>query len=175
MLARRIAPGLGRDFQFMRWPGFVAASWASSLDEARQSVTAGVADGGQSAPTLSVIGGDRDSGAIESAARNAERAGVGSDISFRVDSLSASLAALRESGVKRVLVLTNPPYGVRVGGERELRDLYAALGNALAGKSGWRVGLLTPDKVLAAQLKLPLRSRFDSRNGGIPVSFLVAG
>lgn len=166
MLARRIAPGLRREFQFMQWPEFDAALWASALDDARQSVTS---------PPLNIVGGDRDAGAIESAERNAERAGVVSDISFSVESLSASLAKLRESGAQRVLVLTNPPYGVRVGDERELRDLYAAIGNAVVRNRSWRVALLTSDKILSAQLRLPLRSRFDSRNGGIGVSFLVSG
>jgi len=166
MLAQRIAPGLRREFQFMQWPEFDAALWASALDDARQSVTS---------PPLNIIGGDRDAGAIESAERNAERAGVVSDISFSVESLSASLAKLRESGAQRVLVLTNPPYGVRVGDERELRDLYAAIGNAVVRNRSWRVALLTSDKILSAQLRLPLRSRFDSRNGGIGVSFLVSG
>ncbi|HET9776196.1 MAG TPA: class I SAM-dependent RNA methyltransferase [Gemmatimonadaceae bacterium] len=176
MLARRIAPGLRREFQFMRWPGFAAAHWAAMLDEARESMTSPAdARHEQGDPKLNIIGGDRDSGAVESAVRNAERAGVKRDVSFAVDSLSGSLAKLRESGAERVLVLANPPYGVRVGDERELRDLYAAIGNAVVGKSGWRIGLLTADQALAAQLKLPLRSRFDSRNGGIPVSFLVGG
>jgi putative N6-adenine-specific DNA methylase len=176
MLARRIAPGLRREFQFMRWPGFAAERWTAMLDEARESVAGHAATGREQAgPSFTIIGGDRDSGAIESAVRNAGRAKVEGDISFAVDSLSGSLARLREAGAERVLVLTNPPYGVRVGNERELRDLYAAIGNAVMGKSGWRVGLLTADQGLAAQLRLPLRSRFDSRNGGIPVSFLVSG
>jgi hypothetical protein len=64
---------------------------------------------------------------------------------------------------------------VRVGDERELRDLYAAIGNAVVRNRSWRVALLTSDKILSAQLRLPLRSRFDSRNGGIGVSFLVSG
>ncbi|HJQ52464.1 MAG TPA: hypothetical protein VJ825_01360 [Gemmatimonadaceae bacterium] len=176
MLTRRIAPGLGREFQFMRWPGFDADRWAATLAEAGEAVTGhGTTGREQPGPSLNIIGGDRDSGAIESAERNAGRAEVEGDISFAVDSLSGSLAKLRESGAERVLVLTNPPYGMRVGDERELRDLYAAIGNAVVGKSGWRVGVLTADRALAAQLRLPLRSRFDSRNGGIAVSFLVGG
>jgi len=166
MMARKMAPGLRRAFQFARWPGFVSGRWDSILTEAREMVTD---------PALNITGGDRDSGAIEAAVRNAERAGVASDIVFATGSLSDSLARLRESGAERAWLLMNPPYGVRVGDERELRDLYAAIGNAVVEHPGWRVGMLTADKVLAGQLRLSLRSRFDSRNGGIPVSFLVSG
>jgi 23S rRNA G2445 N2-methylase RlmL len=63
---------------------------------------------------------------------------------------------------------------VRVGESKDLRDLYSALGTALKTKHGWRIGLLTSDAVLAAQMRLPLWSRFATRNGGIPVSFLVS-
>jgi len=44
----------------------------------------------------------------------------------------------------------------------------------LKTKRGWRMGLLTSDAVLAAQMRLPLWSRFATSNGGIPVSFLVS-
>jgi len=63
---------------------------------------------------------------------------------------------------------------VRVGESEDLRDLYATLGNALKTKRGWRIGILTSDAVLAAQMRLPLRPRFSTSNGGIPVSFLVS-
>ena len=171
MLARGIAPGLHREFQFMRWAGFVKVPWDSILDDARRRATGDGLDATATRDTLDIIGADRDAGAIEAATRNAQRAGVAADVAFAVQSLSASLERLRESSA--VWVLTNPPYGVRVGDQRELRDLYATIGNAFAGHSGRRLGLLTADKALAAQLRLPLRSRFDSRNGGIPVSFLV--
>jgi len=63
---------------------------------------------------------------------------------------------------------------VRVGESEDLRDLYATLGNALKTKRGWRIGMLTSDAVLAGQMRLPLRPRFSTSNGGIPVSYLVS-
>ena len=71
-------------------------------------------------------------------------------------------------------IITNPPYGVRVGESTDLRDLYATLGTALKGKHGWRIGVLAAADDLARQIRLPLRSRFASSNGGIPVSYLVS-
>jgi 23S rRNA G2445 N2-methylase RlmL len=71
-------------------------------------------------------------------------------------------------------ILTNPPYGIRMGERADLRDLYATLGTELKAKGGWRVGVLTSDLALVRQTRLPLLPRFSTRNGGIPVSFLVS-
>jgi hypothetical protein len=44
----------------------------------------------------------------------------------------------------------------------------------LKTKRGWRIGILTSDTALVRQTRLPLVPRFNTRNGGIPVSFLVS-
>ncbi len=106
-------------------------------------------------------------------APGANRAGIAEDIRFAVSSLSGSIAEM-EDVPDEGWILTNPPYGIRVGERGDLRDLYATLGANLRNKQGWRLGVLTTDRVLVGQMRLPLRSRFDSRNGGIPVSFLVS-
>jgi putative N6-adenine-specific DNA methylase len=165
LIARGIAPGLNRRFQFMNWPNFDEALWNDIVEQARSSVI--------NSP-LDIRGGDRDAGAISAATRNAERAGVNGDIRFAASSLSASIAELEDSTDGDGWVLTNPPYGVRIGERDDLRDLYATLGAILRNKRGWRIGILTSDAALAGQMRQPLRSRFDSRNGGIPVSFLVS-
>jgi putative N6-adenine-specific DNA methylase len=164
LIARGTAPGMNRRFQFMNWPNFDEALWNQIVGEARSSV--------KNLP-LDIRGSDRDAGAISAATRNAERAGVNADVRFATSSLSASMAELGDIAVGG-WILTNPPYGIRVGNQNDLRDLYASLGTSLRSKHGWRIGVLTSDAALARQLRLPLRSRFDSRNGGIPVSFLVS-
>jgi putative N6-adenine-specific DNA methylase len=165
LIARGIAPGLNRDFQFMNWPSADRGLWNDMIENARGAMTS---------PSLDVRGADRDAGAIMAATRNAERAGVAGDVRFSVASLSESIARTEDVGVGEAWILTNPPYGVRVGESKDLRDLYATLGMALKTKRGWRIGVLTSDAVLAGQLRLPLRPRFATSNGGIPVSFLVS-
>jgi putative N6-adenine-specific DNA methylase len=165
LIARGIAPGLERDFQFMHWPTFDRGLWNDIIEKARASVTS---------PTLDILGGDRDAGAILAATHNAERAGVARDVRFSAESLSGSIAKIEDVANGEGWILTNPPYGVRVGESEDLRNLYATLGNALKTKRGWRIGILTSDAVLAGQMRLPLRPRFSTSNGGIPVSFLVS-
>jgi putative N6-adenine-specific DNA methylase len=165
LIARGIAPGLERQFQFMRWPGFDRGVWNELVDKARSGVTN---------PGPDIVGADRDVGAISAATHNAGRARVSGDIRFSVESLSASIAELEDVGAGEGWILTNPPYGVRVGEGTDLRDLYAALGKTLKAKRGWRLGVLTSDVALAGQMRLPLRPRFSTSNGGIPVSFLAS-
>jgi len=165
MIARGIAPGLERKFQFMDWPTFDRGRWKEILDKARGAVT-------QSSERIR--GSDRDAGAIQAAARNAERAGVGDTVQFGVESISGSLAELEDVATGVGWILTNPPYGIRIGESEDLRDLYARLGLALKSKRGWRAGILTSDLALVRQTRLPLLPRFSTRNGGIPVSFLVS-
>ena len=165
MIACGIAPGLQRKFRFMDWPTFEANRWNDILENARASATHSVEG---------IRGSDRDAGAIQAAARNAERAGLADTIQFGVEAISGSIAGLEDIANGVGWILTNPPYGIRIADGEDLRDLYARLGEAMRAKRGWRVGILTSDVALVRQIRLPLLPRFNSRNGGIPVSFLVS-
>jgi putative N6-adenine-specific DNA methylase len=162
MLSRGIAPGLQRAFAAERWPEADAKAWRGVRTAAREGIKPRAA--------AQIVGADRDAGAIDAARANAERAGVAGDIEFRV----AALSALEPpSGLG--LLLTNPPYGIRVGETKPLRDLFARLGQvARARCPGWRVGLLSANRALDAQTRLPFEERFRTSNGGIPVRLMVA-
>jgi putative N6-adenine-specific DNA methylase len=165
LMARGIAPGLHRKFAFMDWPSFSADKWKHVLAGAEGTA---VAIG--SPPRI--IGADRDAGAIDAAARNAERAGVDGDLRLAVRPMSVSLDEL-ESLARPGWVLTNPPYGVRVGDTEGLRNLYAKLGSSVKSAPAWRLGILTSDTRLSRQMGIPMRARFSTSNGGIPVAFLA--
>jgi len=165
LLARKIAPGLKRDFQFMKWPGFDGDCWTRVVENARAAEI-----------TLSgeLLGSDRDAGAIQAAEHNADRAGVADSVRFFQEAVSGSMEGIDPAVGGTGWVLTNPPYGVRVGESGDLRNLYAKLGSTLGEKAGWRLGVLTADLDLVRQTKLPLRARFSTSNGGIPVTFLAS-
>jgi putative N6-adenine-specific DNA methylase len=163
LISRRIAPGLGREFAFLDWPETPAPIWDKLREDA--------ADGALRQSPVAIRGSDRDRGAIAAAIANAERAGVSSDVDFSVRPVSAIDEASDVSG----LVVTNPPYGVRVGEAQKLRDLYARFGQVLRGKyPGWEVALLSANPRLERELRLGLEERLRTRNGGIPVRLLTA-
>ena len=119
---------------------------------------------------MSIRGSDRDEGAIAAAQANASRAGVGDDVELVVTPLSSA----QPVGDRPGALIVNPPYGVRVGETRALRDLYAALGNVARERfGGWTVGLLSPGAQLETQLRLALEERFATSNGGIAVHLMV--
>jgi len=163
LLARGIAPGLQRWFAFQAWPRYDAAMWerlrADALDAALPKTPA------------EIIGSDRDAGAIEAAIANAERAGVRDDIRFDVRAMSAIDDAAGRAGY----IVTNPPYGVRVGEAGRLRDLYARFGQVLRAKCpGWRLAMLSANERLERELGLALEQRLRTRNGGIAVKVVTA-
>jgi putative N6-adenine-specific DNA methylase len=161
-LARLIAPGRDRGFAFLRWPEFNQQVWTKLLDDARA--------GELPSSPVEIAGADRDAGAIDAARANAARAGVADDIEFNVQPISA-LTSAEPPG----LVVSNPPYGVRVGESDDLRNLYAQLGNVIRRqRSGWTLALLSADRRLEQQTRLAFEERFQTRNGGIPVRLVTA-
>jgi putative N6-adenine-specific DNA methylase len=161
-LARLIAPGRDRSFAFLRWPEVDQQMWTKLVDQARA--------GELPSSPVEIVGADRDTGAVEAARANAERAGVAEDIEFRVQPISA-LSHAEAPG----LLASNPPYGVRVGESDELRNLYAQLGNvARRQRPGWSLALLSADKRLEQQTRFAFEEQLRTRNGGIPVRIVTA-
>jgi putative N6-adenine-specific DNA methylase len=162
LAARHIAPGAHRLFAMERWP----TTPAGLADDVRAELLA--RETGRH--TGAIVGTDRDAGAIAAATANAERAGVSADLMLAVQSLSSVMLPAAPRG----WIVTNPPYGVRVGDADRVRDLWAQLGNLLRARgSGWRLALLSPDPALERQLRIPLRAAASLSNGGIPVRIMV--
>lgn len=166
LIARGIAPGIARPdlqprgYAFQSWPGYDESTFRTLVSAARDAVHEARAP---------IVAADQDAGAITAARSNAERAGVAADIEFR----RAELEQMEPvPGVGHVV--TNPPYGIRVGEQRSLRRLYAALGSTIASRlPGWNTTLLAADDGLAAATSLPLEERLSTRNGGIAVRLLA--
>ena len=78
------------------------------------------------------------------------------------------------SPAERGWIITNPPYGVRVGEAARLRDLYARFGQLATTRfSNWSIGMLSADQRLTGHTQLQLEETWRSRTGGIPVRFLI--
>ncbi len=154
--ARNIAPGKARNFAFMAWPDFALAVWEATL-------AAAIAAERPDAPPI--LASDRDAGAIRAAQSNAARAGVADDIAFTCQAVSA-IAPPPGPG----WIVANPPYGVRVSENKDLRNLYAQFGNVLrAHCPRWRVTFLCSDLALVRQTRLSVETSRVWTNGGLRV------
>jgi putative N6-adenine-specific DNA methylase len=169
LLARHIPPGLASDelvarrYAMQEWPEFDDRLWTGVVDRAREGILA--------AAPAPIHGSDRDAGAVEAARANARRAGVVADTEFVLKPLSAV-----HPPAGRGWLVTNPPYGLRLGESEGLRDLYASLGHlARRELPGWTLALLSADRRLEGQVGVRWTEALRTRNGGIPVRVVVAG
>jgi putative N6-adenine-specific DNA methylase len=161
-LALGLPPGRQRRFAFIDWPGFERATWHALLVQANQaSQRLAEAKAGK----LRLLASDRDAGAIELAQANAARAGVADRIEFSCRAVSAI-----EPPAQPGWLVTNPPYGLRVSPEKDLRNLYAQLGNLLRARCpDWQVAILSSDRTLLGQIGLRLDTSLALVNGGVSV------
>jgi 23S rRNA G2445 N2-methylase RlmL len=164
LIATRRAPGADREFSFQQWPSFEPGTWAS----VRASMRA-TRDDLPAPPTI--VACDRDDGAIKTTIANAERAGVREFLHAHVTALTSTskLDEVRDAGAG--LIVTNPPYGIRVKSNKGLRDLYASLGNIARGSfASWDLAFLAADDALARATGLALSPVLRTKNGGIDVT-----
>ncbi len=149
-------PGLTRKwFGFQGWPGFDRAVWNAIRDEARAAVRKEL--------PVPIVGSDRHPGAVELARRNARSAGVG----HLVELARRDLAQTRPPpGTPPGVVICNPPYGERLGKDRDWFPLYSQLGNVIAAHwPGWRLCVFTSNPRLARAVGLPVARRTPFFNG----------
>jgi putative N6-adenine-specific DNA methylase len=156
LLAAGLAPGRARRFAFMDWDGFDEEYWEGVKAETEAA---------PAAEPPRILASDRDAGAVAAARANAERAGVAGRIEFSCRAVSAV-----EPPAGPGWVVSNPPYGVRIQGKGELRDLYAQLGKVLRSKCpGWRACLLCASPPLLRATGLPFEAGLATVNGGLAV------
>jgi putative N6-adenine-specific DNA methylase len=133
LIARRIPPGMARDFGFERLLNHDTTVW-NGLREASRTEQLGESP----AP---IYASDRDAAAVKIAQRTFQGAGVAGDIRLRHSDIF-SLEAPADRGV----MILNPPYGIRLSQPDELASFYPRLGDWLKQRfAGWRVYMLTGD------------------------------
>jgi 23S rRNA (guanine2445-N2)-methyltransferase / 23S rRNA (guanine2069-N7)-methyltransferase len=164
LIAAGIAPGSLRDrFGFTRWRKHLPTLWASLLAEA-QTQAAELAD------SEIIHAFDVDPKAISGARANAKRAGVASLIRFEQRGIE-QLARPRAQTTG--LVITNPPYGARLGAAGELATLYKSLGEKLSTDfAGWQAAILCGDLALAKHLGVLAQRSHTFYNGALECRLL---
>jgi 23S rRNA (guanine2445-N2)-methyltransferase / 23S rRNA (guanine2069-N7)-methyltransferase len=160
LIAADQAPGLLREYWgHAGWLGGEADAWHRLLDEADER-----AESGRDA-VPPIVGADHDPRAVSLAAACARRAGFGGRITVEVGEL---VALTPPPDSRPGLVVTNPPYGVRLGETTDLAALYALLGERLvSGFEGWTAAVLTSDESLARATGLRSAAAYTLYNGAI--------
>lgn len=129
MMMRGIAPGVRRSFAAEAFPFIGRRVWEDARDEAHS---------GERASEFRAFASDIDVRALEIAEHNARRAGV-------LDSIKIFERDARRitSGGMRATIVTNPPYGERLGTQREVETLYREIGERFRSLAPWQVYIIT--------------------------------
>ena len=137
LIARNIAPGVFRSaYAFEKWPDFDADLWSDIYND----------DSYERDFTHKIYGSDASFYAIQQATKNIKAAGVQKDIELkqiRIEEIKSPYTLPMEGtkGGASPLVMLNPPYGERLHSNKEMEDLYAAIGSTLkhqfAGSTAW--------------------------------------
>lgn len=170
LMAADIAPGLARErFGFHGWAGHDERCWRELKREAEARASIG-----RKRCRSRLVGFDESPPALAAAKANAMRAGVPALIELE----GASLAGLaRPEGLPdtlRGLVMTNPPYGERLGELPELVRLYAQLGERVkTAFPGWQLAVFTANPDLGHRIGLRAHKRYSLRNGPLEAKLLL--
>lgn len=166
MMALDIAPGSMRShFGFIRWLGHDRELWQRLVDEARARREAAT-----SSKRFTLRGYDTDAQAVRAAIENVERARLRGFIHIERRDLEQ---LTRESQAPTGLVVTNPPYGERIGDQERLQALYTTLGARLRENfEGWKAAVLTGNPPLAKSIGINARRTHTLFNGRIECRLL---
>jgi putative N6-adenine-specific DNA methylase len=154
-LALDIAPGLGRHFSFEKLKNFDARRWRELLQKTA----------GRQKPKvpLPLYGSDLSGDVLRAARANLAAAGLDKVVSLKRANI-LDISAPAKTGV----IVTNPPYGVRLGEQQRLAEFYPKLGDILKKQfSGWRAYLLSADMRLPKLIRLAASKRTPLYNGAL--------
>ena len=130
MKALHIAPGLNREFDFTSWACCPKGVIQLAKQEAKDKETL------DAKPVI--FASDISDKAISIAKYHAKRAGVEKNIRF-----SVADAQKFKSDLRYGVLLSNPPYGERLGDEKEVRALMNGVGKAFRALPDWNAYILT--------------------------------
>ena len=148
------APGMMRRFGFEKLQNFDKTLWSDLRRRAEAQVKPAFAP---------ISGSDSDRRIIQTALANARSAGVDDIVSFSV----SDAQSVRPNGVGGIMV-SNPPYGVRLEEVHALQALYPQLGTWLKKHyAGWRVGMFTGDREMPKFMRLSPKRKIPLYNGNL--------
>jgi putative N6-adenine-specific DNA methylase len=163
MIARNIAPGLHREFTAESWDYVPAVTWRSERKKAEAAINLDA--------DVNIYAYDIDTRAVKAAQENASAAGVSDCITFETRefaTLSASNPAKEEKGI----IVTNPPYGERIGEKEDIRKIYKQMKTFSETHPTWSVFLITTDKEFEAlAFGRPADRRRKLYNGRLETTF----
>jgi len=152
-IALNRAPGLMRRFGFEKLAKHDPALWADLKTQARAQ--------SKNRPSESIAAGDNDRAMTRAALTNARAA----EADMFIDIATCDAQDARPNGANGIM-LSNPPYGVRLAEIQTLHALYPQLGSWLKQHyAGWRIGMFTGDRDMPKIMRLTPKRKIPLYNG----------
>ena len=175
LIARNIAPGLGRSFAAEDWDITDAGLWKEERRMAYKAISAGAGGANAADRPLRITAMDIDPRAVRAARENAEEAGAADDIDIvKMDMTAWEPGAGIPKGTGKdepVVVISNLPYGKRVGDDPGIKAIYAHIREIMEECPNWSFFLITSDKSLEKELGRKADRRRKLYNGTIETQF----
>lgn len=133
MIGRNIAPGLNRKFASQEWDIIPPEIWKEERKAAFEAIDYDA--------DIRIEASDISGKAVEAAIENAAEAGVDDCVEFKKMDM-ARLTAEEEGGI----VITNPPYGERIGEKKQIEAIYSAYNEFYRKNPTWSLFMVTTDK-----------------------------
>ncbi len=158
MIARNIAPGISRSFACEEWDAIPGKLWKEERKAAFELID------NECSPKI--FGLDINPAAIKATNANADAAGVEACIRFA----AADEAAMRTKSLGGVIV-TNPPYGERIGDKQGIEKIYEAYRRFFRENPTWSLFVVTADKSIEKKLERQADRRRKLYNGRMEVCY----
>ena len=154
LMAKNIAPGLRRSFAFEKLRMFDKNSLIKVKEEAQKKIVN---------TELKIYGSDISSKALEQTRSNINKAKLESIINLNIINIK-DLTRIGDEGV----LLTNPPYGLRLGDIQELETLYPQISSCLKKNFfGWSCFFFSADTKISTLMRLKPSKKINILNGSL--------
>ena len=158
MIGRNRAPGISRNFLCEQWPQLTREHWKQSREEAR--------DKALGKPKFPLQASDIDDRVVRLAQSNAIQAGIGGDIEFKTMDVLELKTSLQYG-----VVITNPPYGERLGDDESAAEIYDDMADAFEPLATWSIYVLTSHPGFERLFKRRAQRRRKLYNGRIECQY----
>ncbi|MDF2676714.1 MAG: class SAM-dependent methyltransferase [Bacillota bacterium] len=159
LIGRNIAPGLNRKFASMQWSKVKEEYWKEAKIEARKKIDLD--------SEIKIYASDVSEKAIKIAQENAIEAGVDDCIEFFVKDVMTIQKPMCEYGI----LITNPPYGERIGESEDIAKLHKKLGDVFGKDATWSKYIITAIETFEKEFGIKADKKRKLFNGNVKVDY----
>ena len=161
MIAFNIPPGIKRTrFAFQLWQDYDQKIWQSVIENAKSKINLNF--------NVDINGSDQLRKNMNLSIESAKKIGLQDKINFSTENLE-NFKCSDNNGV----IILNPPYGIRLGDEKNLQNLYQKIGDIFKNEcAGFDAYIFTHNKILAKSVGLRTKRKFILKNGQLDCRLL---